>query len=136
MIHEKDADAWTYANELGKVRLSLGSDADYSTEDGSNEAGQEFLAWLEDYRTQQEEALKAQQAATTKKPSTREACRYSRPKTEEEGFSMIKMVEGHMMEYRIVPGKLPVLIGEVGGESPVTVEPKSTIARFRWQERR
>lgn len=125
MIHEKDADAWAYANELGKVRLSLGSDADYSTEDGSNEAGQEFLAWLEDYRTQQEEALKAQQAATTKKPlPVRPAG--TPEKTEEEGFSMIKMVGGHLMEYRIVPGKLPVLIGEVGGESPVTVEPKST----------
>ncbi len=71
MIHEKDTDAWTYANELGKIRLSLGSDSDYSSEDGSNEAGEEFLTWLEDYRTQQEEALKAQQEAakaTTPRP--------------------------------------------------------------------
>ena len=46
LIHEKDMDAWTYAREIGKVRLSLGSDADYRNEDGSNEAGQEFLTLL------------------------------------------------------------------------------------------
>ena len=73
LIHEKDAEAWTYANELGKVRLSLGSDADYSNDDGSNEAGQEFLTWLDDHRKKQEEAqrqleLERQRAAT--KPAT------------------------------------------------------------------
>jgi pilus assembly protein CpaB len=124
MIHEKDADAWAYANELGKIRLSLGSDSDYSTEDGSNEAGQEFLAWLEDYRTQQEEALKAQQAAKAQKPRPVRP-QHAPEKQEKEGFSMIKMVGGHLMEYWIVPGQLPVLIGEVGGESPSTAEPKA-----------
>ncbi len=63
LIHEKDAEAWTYANELGNIRLSLGSDADYSNQDGSNEAGQEFLAWLDEHRKKQEEALAAQKAA-------------------------------------------------------------------------
>lgn len=122
MIHEKDAEAWAYANELGKIRLSLGSDSDYSTEDGSNEAGQEFLAWLEDYRTQQEEALKAQEEAARAKTPRPVRPQAAAAKPEEEGFSMIKMVGGHLMEYWIVPGKLPVLIGEVGGEAPSTTD--------------
>jgi len=106
LIHEKDMDAWTYANELGKIRLSLGSDADYRSEDGSNTAGQEFLTWLEDYRQMQEEEgedPEDEQPRVRKKPKG-------------GGFSMIKMVGDRMMEYWIVPGKLPVLIGEVGGE--------------------
>ena len=37
---------------------------------------------------------------------------------------MIKMVGDRLMEYWIVPGKLPVLIGEVGGETPSSSEPK------------
>lgn len=106
LIHEKDMDAWTYAREIGKVRLSLGSDADYRNEDGSNEAGQEFLSWLEEMREKEEEVPEeAPMVKARKKPSG-------------GGFSMIKMVGDRMMEYWIVPGKLPVLIGEVGGSGP------------------
>lgn len=115
LIHEKDAEAWTYANELGKVRLSLGSDADYSNDDGSNEAGQEFLAWLEEHRQKQEEAQRQKelerQRANTKPPVAQEAA-----VKEEGGFSMFKMHQGRMVEYWIVPGKLPVKIGETGGD--------------------
>jgi pilus assembly protein CpaB len=114
LIHEKDAEAWTYANELGNIRLSLGSDADYSKEDGSNEAGQEFLAWLEEHRRKQEEALAAQKVSETVQSNGQVLT--PAPK-QDEGFSMIKMVEGRMMEYWIVPGKLPVLRGEVGKTS-------------------
>ena len=122
LIHEKDAEAWTYANELGTIRLSLGSDADYSTEDGSNEAGQEFLAWLDDHRKKREEdeRIKAEQELAEKQNRNKRNVVPERPtaeKKDEDGFSMFKMVEGRMLEYWIVPGKLPVLIGEVGGES-------------------
>jgi pilus assembly protein CpaB len=110
LIHDKDAEAWTYANELGNIRLSLGSDDDYSNEDGSNEAGQEFLTWLEEHRRNQEAALASQQVQTSDEEVVA-------PIQEEEGFSMIKMVEGRLMEYWIVPGKLPVLRGEVGKTS-------------------
>lgn len=109
LIHEKDAEAWTYANELGNIRLSLGSDADYSNEDGSNEAGQEFLAWLDEYRRKQEEAM----AALKVQPAPARRVEQPAP-PKEDGFTMIKMVEGRMLEYWIVPGKLPVLKGEVG----------------------
>ncbi len=116
LIHEKDAEAWTYANELGNIRLSLGSDADYSTEDGSNEAGQRFLEWLDEYRKMQEEALAALEQGSTNAADSA---------VEEEGFPMIKMVEGRLMEYWIVPGKIPVLRGEVGKTSNVSAAPSN-----------
>lgn len=121
LIHEKDAEAWTYADELGNIRLSLGSDADYSTEDGSNEAGQEFLEWLDEYRKRQEEALAALEASAEKP----DFATTSEAPVEEEGFPMIKMVEGRMMEYWIVPGKLPVLRGEVGKTSVDSAAPSN-----------
>ncbi|QDT07001.1 SAF domain protein [Rubripirellula lacrimiformis] len=116
LIHEKDTDAWQYAQELGNVRLSLGSDADYSTEDGSNQAGKEFLAWLEDHRAAQEQA----ELLKERERRAMEASRNTRPeavavkKRDENGFAMFKMSEGRMIEYWIVPGKLPVRVGEVG----------------------
>ena len=119
LIHEKDAEAWTYANELGKVRLSLGSDADYSNDDGSNEAGQEFLAWLEEHRIKKEEAerlaeLERQRAKAKPQEAPKTAVA---PKRDENGFSMFKHFEDRIVEYWIVPGKLPVIIGETGGDS-------------------
>lgn len=118
LIHEKDAEAWTYANELGKIRLSLGSDADYSNEDGSNEAGQEFLTWLEDHRKMQEELLRQTELekAASKKPRGAVKKQQAPVERDEDGFSMFKLVEGRMIEFWVVPGKLPVKIGETGGE--------------------
>ncbi len=113
LIHEMDAEAWTYANELGKIRLSLGSDDDYSNQDGSNEAAQEFLSWLEDHRQAQEEARRiAEQEKNAAKPKS-VAVAAPAPK-QEEGFKMLKMSEGRLMEYRVIPGQLPILIGEGG----------------------
>ena len=109
MIHKNDMEAWTWANELGKIRLSLGSDADYSTADGSNEAGKEFVTWLDEQRERQE----AEDRPVQKDPvaSTEPA-----QKVKEEGWVIIKMVEGRMLKYLMVEGELPRLLGEVGGE--------------------
>lgn len=115
LIHEKDTDAWQYAQELGNVRLSLGSDADYSAEDGSNQAGKEFLSWLEDHRTAQERSEEAKARQKREDEAKRNASSPTRKTKDENGFSMFKMVEDRMVEYWIVPGKLPVRVGEVGG---------------------
>jgi len=40
-----------------------------------------------------------------------------------EGFTMFKLVEGRMLEYYIVAGKLPVLIGEVGAKDAEPQKP-------------
>lgn len=119
LIHEKDTDAWQYAQELGNVRLSLGSDADYSSEDGSNQAGKEFLTWLEEHRNAQEQAdltkTRQKRDDDARRSSTMANTGSSRKTRDPNGFSMFKMVEDRMEEYWIVPGKLPVRIGEVGG---------------------
>jgi pilus assembly protein CpaB len=47
VMHPLDAEAWTWAKELGKVSLSLGrADESSVDETGPNPAGQAFLAWL------------------------------------------------------------------------------------------
>ena len=123
LINKKDQQAWSYAGELGSIQLALGSDADYTTEDGSNEAASEFLTWIEEFRLVQEKArMKADQ---DKRMSQLKPFPNQTPKVkeaQEEGFSMIKMVEGRMVEYWIVPGKLPVRVGEVGGDEENTSE--------------
>ena len=115
LINKKDQQAWSYAGQLGRIQLALGSDADYTNDDGSNEAATDFLAWIEEFRLKQERAR-----LTTEKDNKRDRRAMSQPtapvKPLEEGFSMFKLVEGRMVEYWIVPGKMPVRIGEVGGE--------------------
>lgn len=116
LIHKKDQQAWAYAGELGKMQLALGSDADYTTGDGSNQAAAEFLKWMDDYREAQ--ALAFEEAKQSKKAmyGSRNNNRTPSPsKKDANGFSMVKLVEGRMVEYWIVPGKLPEIIGEVGG---------------------
>lgn len=113
LINKMDQQAWTYAGQLGRIQLALGSDADYTTEDGSNQAAAEFLTWMEEYRKAQDQAHRD---AADRKLAESLAGTNPAPETEpkkEEGFSMFKMSEGRMVEYWIVPGKLPVLVGEV-----------------------
>jgi pilus assembly protein CpaB len=54
LVRREDQEAWTWALELGKLRLSLRhpSESAVDPEDaqGPNAAGQEFLAWLESNR--------------------------------------------------------------------------------------
>ena len=113
MIHKNDMEAWTWANELGKIRLSLGSDDDYTSEDGSNEAGKEFLTWL---HTQQERLEQSDQPTVSTTDTTTVATEPK--KIKEKGFVTIKMSgDGKMEKWLFVEGELPRLLGVVGGES-------------------
>jgi len=117
LIHEKDTSAWTYANELGRIRLSLGSDADYKNEDGSNEAGQKFLAWVEELQAAENAARDSRKNFSPLPTTSQDAAAVAaadEPDPKTEGFIMRKHVEGRVQEYYIVPGKLPVLVGEAG----------------------
>ncbi len=112
LIHKNDAEAWTYANELGKIRLAVGNDEDYAistAEDGSNQAGKEFLKWLDDHQKQQEQALQSKLDS---------AIQFAQPDAEpnkiKNGFTITKLVEGRMIKYLIEPGKLPVIIEDTG----------------------
>ena len=127
LIHENDKDAWSYAQELADVELNLASDEDHTMENGSNEAANEFMTWIEDHRKAQEEEeerqrqLEAEQEVRDQQHQVVTEPAINEPAV--EGFSMFKLVEGRMLEYWIVPGKLPVLVGEVGEQDDQPQEP-------------
>jgi len=130
LINENDAEAWTYANELGNIQLSLVSQEQFDGTELPLETGTKFLDWIEQQQLRLEEAAAARErqlekdfaqlnspsptVATNGNPKT-EPTEIPNTKTsaEEEGFSMVKMVEGKLVEYWVVPGKLPVVRGSV-----------------------
>ncbi len=115
LINEKDAEAWVYANELGNIFLNMGSSSDYSNADGSNEAGQEFLAWLEDHRKQQNEIQAQKDLAPPRAPRQIKAPQpEAEPAPKKPGFMMLKMGENGIMKYWVTPGEVPVLMEEAG----------------------
>lgn len=129
LIPEKDKDAWSYAKELSDIELHKASDQDHTLENGSNEAAAEFLTLIENHRA----ALEKEEAEERERQEAEEAARRAEEEkvvveagvVEEkvEGFTMFKLVEGRMLEYWIVPGKLPVLIGEVGAQDAEPQKP-------------
>lgn len=53
LIPHKDEEAWTYANELGSIRLSLSRPDDSSSAgktSGDTTSGQQFLSWIAEYQ--------------------------------------------------------------------------------------
>jgi len=127
LISEKDKDAWSYAKNLADLELHKASDQDHTMDDGSNEAASKFLAMIENHRKEQEEEkerleqaeAEANKAALQTKTGTSPTVGESKV----EGFTMFKLVEGRMLEYWIVAGKLPVLVGEVGAQDAEPQEP-------------
>lgn len=108
LIHKNDARAWTYASELGNIRLSLGNPGETSDpgqDANGNAAGQEFLTWLKDYQ----EAQAARQVETKAvKPTP-----VVRATPKKKGFTMVKMSGGVLSEYWIAEGtNIPVLVGD------------------------
>lgn len=125
LIPEKDKDAWSYAKELADIELHRASDQDHTLENGSNEAASKFIALIENHRKVEE-----QEAERLRLEETRLADVAEPNEVEEkvEGFTMFKIVGGRMLEYWIVSGKLPVLIGEVGAKDAEPRKPmKSTL---------
>ena len=135
LINEEDAEAWTYANELGNIRLSLGSNEEYIENEPPSQTGAEFLSWIEEQQQRLEEATAARERRLKKDysvinahPITQTTLTTTIPerieevstevKNEDEGFVMVKMVEGKLYEYLVVPGKLPVLRGPVNETTP------------------
>lgn len=106
LIHKNDAPVWTYATELGKVRLQLCNPGEYtSASDGdeANPAGQDFLSWLADN----------QAARDARKDNENSISTIEQPKPRESGFRMLKMSGDKMIEFEFVPGQqVPKVISE------------------------
>ncbi|MGB0758870.1 MAG: Flp pilus assembly protein CpaB [Rubripirellula sp.] len=129
LIPEKDKDAWSYAKQLADIELHKASDQDHTLDDGSNEAAAKFLAMIETHRAELEKEEERQRLA--EEEAAKAALKtevVTEPVVAEEkaeGFTMFKLVEGRMLEYWIVAGKLPVLIGEVGTNDTEPQKPMS-----------
>lgn len=113
LIRKADNEAWNYARELGKLSLSLGAPGDYpDTVDDSeqSESAGEFLKWLSDYQAEKKAALLAQQQSDDLDQAPVE----TGPKR--KTFTMIKMVNGEMIEYLFTEGDpIPKVVGRSGG---------------------
>lgn len=121
LIHKNDAEAWTYANELGKIRLSVGNDDDFGNvaEDGSNQAGKDFLEWMEDYQEQQMEKMRLENEP---EPKPVAPIVQAQPAPKREGFEQIKYSQGRAIKYWIEPGKLPVIIEDTGDAAGTAID--------------
>lgn len=93
LIDKKDEEAWTFASELGRIRLSLGRPSESGSLEAEESGGRAFLKWLSDYQTSQEKnapELKVSSATNAPKAS---------------GFRMLKLHGGEWTEYEFIDGK-------------------------------
>jgi len=116
LINKKDTPAWTYASELGKIRLTLGNPTDVVELDAGDEgsgSGQQFLTWLSDYQTAQ-----SQREPESNRPRAQTIIAAPAPqpiKEKKKGFKMLKMSNGVLTEYWIEEGKqVPIILNESG----------------------
>ena len=113
LIRKADNEAWNYARELGKLSLSLGAPGDYpDTVDDSeqSESAGAFLKWLDDYQEAKKAALLAQQDSDDSDDVV-----YA-PAPKKKTFSMLKMVDGQMIEYEFEEGNpIPRIKNQTAG---------------------
>lgn len=114
LIHKNDTPAWTYASELGKIRLTLGNPTDVLDATGDadgNGAGQSFLKWLADYQAAQ--AARELEDDKPKIITVKETPVIKKEK--KNGFKMLKMSGGVLTEYWIEEGKsVPMILNQSG----------------------
>jgi pilus assembly protein CpaB len=126
LIDTQDEEAWTYASENGRIRLSLGRPAEDSAAGSGENGGKAFLKWLADYQADlaaQAESSKLVAAPTTESPEPTPAV-----KKRAEGFKMLKLHGGEWTEYEFIDGKqVPVIKATSGSTTTSTeeVEPSS-----------
>lgn len=109
LIHQDDTEAWTYATELGKIRLMLGNATDYKKAvNGPSPAGQSFLKWLHDKSEKTVKTAPSQTALAVEQPVA--------PKVEKKTFKTVKIHNGVLTEYIWTDGESVPLIRVVGDE--------------------
>ena len=95
LIYKSDEEAWTYASELGRIRLSLSGPDDTADTLETRQAGEQFLAWL-----------RAHQAG----PAPKVAVEAPAPEPKAVGFKMLKLHGEHWTEYEVPAGNSPPVI--------------------------
>lgn len=89
LIYKQDEEAWAYASELGRIRLSLSGPDDTADTDEIRLAGMQFLKWMRDYQTRPTKVTS---------PVTAPA------EPAKTGFKMLKLHGEHWTEYEIAEG--------------------------------
>jgi pilus assembly protein CpaB len=124
LIDKKDEEAWTFASELGRIRLSLGRPSESGSQEAEESGGRAFLKWLSDYQTLQEKN------APDSKSNSQLSSTASSPKA--SGFRMLKLHGGEWTEYEFIDGKQTPVIkatsvsgDSAGGEASTPTEPTS-----------
>ncbi|HBJ34455.1 MAG TPA: Flp pilus assembly protein CpaB [Planctomycetaceae bacterium] len=95
LIYKSDEEAWTYASELGRIRLSLSAPDDTADTQETRQAGEQFLAWLRTHQTPPKAEVVV--AAPTVEP-------------QRSGFKMLKLHGEHWTEYEVPAGNSPPVV--------------------------
>lgn len=107
LIYKSDEEAWTYASELGRIRLSLSGPDDTADTLETRQAGEQFLAWLRTHQASPQ--AKGVEAAPV-------------PEAPVAGFKMLKLHGEHWTEYEVATGNTPPVItatNDPGSQSAV-----------------
>jgi len=104
LIYKTDEEAWTYASELGKMRLSLSGPDDTADTLETRQAGESFLRWLRERQAVPKEVVVEKVEAPVKR----------------EGFKMLKLHGSHWTEYEIPSGNSPPVM--TGSSDPSAKE--------------
>jgi len=119
LIDKADEEAWTFASELGRIRLSLGRPSESGALEAEESGGRAFLKWLSDYQTSQEKSSPELKFSSTT------------PTPKASGFRMLKLHGGEWTEYEFIDGKQTPVIkatsvsGNTASESETSTEPSS-----------
>ncbi len=109
LIREEDQEAWTWANQLGKLKISLRNDRSSSSSEtdsrGPNQAGQDFVEWI---RKLEHEKIKKD----TPKPTTPTLPTVPAPVVSKEDWSMEVWTPDGPQVYKWRDGsRVPELVG-------------------------
>lgn len=111
LIYKEDEEAWTYASELGRIRLSLSGPADAVDSEETRRCGAIFLKWLNDHQQSRQQA----------KPVVVETPQVQRT----QGFKILKLHGGNWTEYEIPAGNLPPVVTGSSEPGSAPASPKS-----------
>jgi pilus assembly protein CpaB len=101
LIEKEDEEAWTFASELGRIRLSLGRPSESGAHEAAESGGQAFLKWMADYQAEQTKKSQSEKLAL----APVEAAPNANASKKATGFKMLKLHGGEWTEYEFVDGK-------------------------------
>lgn len=107
LIPKADEEAWTYASELGRIRLSISGPNDTEDNADARMASTRFLQWLNSGR----EAAEASAAAAPLAQAPQEPPRKT--------FRMLKLHGGQWTQYEIAENSIPTVSATSGSGTPL-----------------